>query len=96
MNQNAGRAMIPAVAGGYVLYIAYDLLKNLTNGNTGSMPLWVFYVAIPFFAVAGGLCLWRAWKVWKGPPEEDPVTLEEDVQTDSGEAEQKENNDAAQ
>ena len=89
MNANRNRALLMAVVGGYVLYLAYDLLKNLIDGNRGTMSVPVFILSITFFTVAGVALLIYAWKVWKGPRDEDPVTIgdeEEEKKEEAGES----------
>ena len=51
-----------AVAGGYILYLAYELLKNLIDNVPTTMPRAVQILAIVFFAGAGAALLVLAWK----------------------------------
>ena len=79
MNNNTGRSSIMAVAGGYILYMAYELLKNLIDNVPTTMPRAVQILAIVFFAGAGAALLVLAWKTWKkGREDQDqnPVDLE--------------------
>ena len=68
-----------AIAGGYVLYLAYELLKSLIDNERTTMPRVVQILAIVFFAAAGISLLVFAWKIWKkGREDQDknPVDLE--------------------
>ena len=48
MNQNTGRSSLIAIAGGYVLYLAYELLKSLIDNAPTTMPRVVQILAIVF------------------------------------------------
>lgn len=79
MNQNTGRSSLIAIAGGYVLYLAYELLKSLIDNAPTTMPRVVQILAIVFFAAAGISLLVFAWKIWKkGREDQDqnPVDIE--------------------
>ena len=79
MNQNTGRSSLIAIAGGYVLYLAYELLKSLIDNAPTTMPRVVQILAIVFFATAGISLLVFAWKIWKkGREDQDqnPVDIE--------------------
>lgn len=54
-----------AIAGGYVLYLAYELLMSLIDNERTTMPRVVQILAIVFFAAAGITLLVFAWKIWK-------------------------------
>ena len=89
MNPSTGRASLFAVAGGYVIYLAYELLKNLIDNVPTTMPRWLQILAIILFAGAGGALLVFAWRVWKKGREdqdENPVDLE--AQEDSAKSEE--------
>ena len=94
MNQNTGRSSLMAIAGGYVLYLAYELLKSLIDNERTTMPRVVQILAIIFFAAAGISLLVFAWKIWKkgredqdqnpvdiGPQEEKAINEEESPKT---------------
>ena len=87
MNQNSNRSMLFGVVGGYLLYLAYDLLKDLINHTATTMPEWLQILVIVLFAGIGVTLLVFAWKVWKkGREDQDgnPVNIDE---KESGEAE---------
>ena len=68
-----------AIAGGYIIYLAYELLKNLIDNVPTTMPRVVQILAIVLFAGAGIALLVFAWKIWKKGREdqdENPVDLE--------------------
>jgi len=83
-----------AIAGGYVLYLAYELLNSLINNERTTMPRVLQILAIVFFAAAGISLLVFAWKIWKkgredqdqnpvdiGPQEEKAINEEEPPET---------------
>jgi TRAP-type C4-dicarboxylate transport system permease small subunit len=79
MNNNTGRSSLMAIAGGYIIYLAYELLKNLLDNVPTTMPRAVQILAIILFAGAGCALLVFAWKLWKkGREDQDqnPVDLE--------------------
>lgn len=88
MNRNTNRALLMAAVGGYVLYLAYELLRNLLEGKTGAMSVPVMILAIVFFVGAGGAVLIYAWRIHREPADQDPVLVEETdpVRERSGEA----------
>ena len=78
MNNSTGRSSLMAIAGGYMIYLAYELLKNLLDNVSTTMPRAVQILAIVFFAGAGITLLVFAWKIWKKGREdqdENPVNL---------------------
>ena len=77
MNPSA-RASIWGVAGGYLIYLAYQLLKNLIDKVQSELPPWLAILAIILFAGSGAGLLFLAWKTWKQSREEqdkDPVEI---------------------
>ena len=79
MNQSTGRASMLAIVGGYLVYMAYELLKNLIDNVPTTMPRWVAILAITGFTGIGIALLAYAWKSWKqGKEDQDknPVELE--------------------
>ena len=90
MNPNTGRSSIFAIVGGYLIYMAYELLKNLIDNVPTTMPRFVQILFIVLFTGIGIALLVFAWKVWKKgkeDPDKNPVALEE--QEDSATDEQK-------
>ena len=49
--QNRNRAMLLAVAGGYVIYLAYEIMHNGLQGTETTMPIWT---CILFTVLLGG------------------------------------------
>ena len=41
MKANSSRSVLQGLAGAYLLYLAYQLVKNLTGNVETSMPRWV-------------------------------------------------------
>ena len=64
MNAKRNSSVLVAVVGGYVLYLAYELLKSLINKEETTMAPAVSIIFIVFFALAGGAAIWYAWKLW--------------------------------
>lgn len=66
---NKTHAMLLALVGVYVLYIAYRLFSGLRSGE-GDITGFLAIALIAFFALAGiGIFLY-AWRVWKTKPDE--------------------------
>ena len=57
-------AMLLTLVGGYLLFIAWNLLDRL-NGGSEDMPGWAFILFIAVFALAGLGVLVYAYLVWK-------------------------------
>lgn len=51
------------LAGGYLLYLAYQLMKGIWDGTAETVALNVAAGAV--FAVAGAMVLWREWKAYQ-------------------------------
>ena len=80
------------LAGGYLLYLAYKLLRSIWNGTAESMAMNV--VGSVMFIAGGGYVLWREWQAYQYakrhrddpetwtrddlPPEEPPAQLPEE------------------
>ena len=78
-NPNMGRSSIFAVVGGYLIYMAYEMLKNLIDKVPTTMPQFVLILFIALFTGIGIVLLVFAWKLWKqGRVDQDqnPVELE--------------------
>ena len=79
MNPNTGRSSLFAVAGGYLIYMAYEILKNMIDNVPTTMPRAVQILVIILFTGTGIALLVFAWKTWKkGREDQDknPVDLE--------------------
>ena len=89
MNPSTGRASLFAVAGGYVIYLAYELLKNLIDNVPTTLPRWLQISVIILFAGAGGALLFFAWRIWKkGREDQDENPVDLDTQEDSAKSEE--------
>lgn len=64
MKNQGTHAMLLALVGGYILYIAWHLLENLLSGKQ-DIPQAVAIAAIAVFALAGIAVLVYAWKTWQ-------------------------------
>ncbi len=79
MNPNMGRSSIFAVVGGYLIYMAYEMLRDLINRVPTTMPRFLQILVIVLFTGIGITLLVFAWKAWKqGRMDQDknPVDLE--------------------
>ena len=86
-NPNTGRSSIMAVAGGYLIYIAYEMLKNWIDDIPTTMPRWLSAVAIAGFTGIGITLLVYAWKLWRqGRLDQDknPVEIGEGEKGENG------------
>lgn len=89
MNLKNNRSMLYGVVGTYLLYLAYELAKNMIDDVPTTMPRWVGILAVVFFSGIGVALLVIAWKMWKKSKEdsdETPVDLE--VQDDGAKNEE--------
>ncbi len=68
--QNRNRAMLLAVVGGYVIYLAYEIMRDELAGKS-SMPIWAAVLCTAFLGAAGIAVLALAWKVSKTKDPED-------------------------
>ena len=78
-NKNTGRSSILALAGGYLLYLAYEMLQSLLANEPTTMPRALQITVIVLFTGIGIAVLVYALKVWKkGREDQDqnPVDLE--------------------
>lgn len=64
MKNQSTHAILLALVGGYILYIAWHLLENLLSGKQ-DMPQAAAIAAIVVFALAGIAVLIYAWKTWQ-------------------------------
>lgn len=88
MNQNTGRASIFAVVGGYLIYMAYELLKNLIDDIPTTMSRFVQILFIVLFTGIGITLIVFAWKVWKkGKEDQDKNPVELEGQEDNAKSE---------
>ena len=72
------RATLLALAGGYMIYLAWDIWHTWQNGGT-TMAGWTGILFAVFFLAAGVAVLIFAWKVWrKSRKEEERKTVETD------------------
>ena len=87
-NPNAGRSSIFAVVGGYLIYMAYEMLKGLIDQTPTTMPRFLQILVIVCFTGIGITLLVFAWIFWrKGREDQDrnPLKLEEDEEEEKDE-----------
>ncbi len=86
MNGKRNSSVLVAVVGGYVLYLAYELLKSLINKEETTMAPAVSILFIVFFVLAGGAAIWYAWKLWMASRKEERdkvVEIEDDSEAET-------------
>lgn len=94
MNPKTGRSTIFALVGGYLIYLAYEILRNMIDRVPTTMPQFLQILVIVLFTGIGITLLVFAWKTWKkGREDQDqnPVDLEEKDNTATSEEESREN-----
>ena len=92
MNPNSNRSMLLAVVGGYLIYLAYDMIKSMIDEIPTTMPRWLLIFFSALFVVLGVILLifaWRSWKKGREGKEEDRVEIPEEE--DETKDEEKEN-----
>ena len=80
MRQSTNRSLLYGLVGGYLLYLAYELLQNRINNVPTTMAPWLAILFIILFTGIGITLLVYAWKIWKqGREDQDqnPVDLTE-------------------
>ena len=81
MNPNSNRSMLMGVVGGYLIYLAYELARDLINDVPSQMPKALTVIIVILFAGIGVTLLVYAWKLWKKGREgreEDRVEIREE------------------
>ena len=68
--QNRNRAMLLAVVGAYVIYLAYEMMRDELAGKS-SMAMWVCILCVVLLGGAGIAVLVLAWKVYRTKDSED-------------------------
>ena len=79
MKPNMGRSSIIAVVGGYLIYMDYEMLRDLINHVPTTMPQFLQILVGALFTGIGITLLVFAWKLWKkGREDQDqnPVDLD--------------------
>ena len=83
MKQSTNRSLLYALVGGYLLYTAYELLRNRINNVQTTMALWLAILFIVLFTGVGVTLLVYAWKIWKkGREDQDQTPVELEQQED--------------
>ena len=80
MKQSTNRSLLYGLVGGYLLYLAYELLQNRIKNVPSTMAPWLAILFIILFTGIGITLLVYAWKIWKqGREDQDqnPVDLTE-------------------
>ena len=93
MKPSTNRSLLLGVVGGYLIYLAYELLQGMINHTATTMPDWLTILVIVLFTLIGLGLLFFAWKVWKRGREakpEDFVELKEGQDSATNEKENEE------
>ena len=53
MNSSTNRSMLYGIVGGYLIYLAYELGKNMVDNVPTTMPRWLNILAVVAFAGIG-------------------------------------------
>ena len=70
-NPNTGRCSMLAVVGGYLLYLAYELGRDMANGVPTTMAPALTIIVIVLFGLIGLGLLFFAFRLWKQGKLED-------------------------
>ncbi len=60
----SSRASLLALAGGYVIYLAWEMIDAMRKGATNMAP-WLSILCAILFVLAGGGVLYYAYRVWR-------------------------------
>ena len=71
--ENRNRSILLALAGGYLIYLAYEMMRDELAGKS-SMAMWLCILLTILMGVGGIGVLLLAWKVYrtKEPEETEP------------------------
>lgn len=64
MKNDKTHALLLALVGGYILYLAYQIFSN-QQGGAGDMPLAAAIAVIVLFAAGGLFALAYAWRLYR-------------------------------
>ena len=81
MKSNSSRSVLRGLAGAYLLYLARQLLKGLSDSVGTPLPRWAAILVTVVFACVGVILLVNAWITWKKSrtdQDENPVEPEKD------------------
>ena len=79
--ENRNRAMLLAVVGGYIIYLAYEMMRDELAGKS-TMPMWVCILFVILLGGGGIVSLFLAWKAYrKKDTEEEEKPADNDEKT---------------
>ena len=64
MNNQKNRACLLGIAGGYLVYLAYDLFRLRDNPDTTMTPAVRIIFIVLFVVLGAGIVVW-AFRMWK-------------------------------
>ena len=70
MRSNSNRATIMGLVGGYLIYLAYELISNMIKEEATTMPKALIILFAVLFTGIGIWLFFYAWKLWKKSKEE--------------------------
>lgn len=73
---NGAQATLFAVGGGYMMYLAYEIVRNTLNG-TSDMSMTVTVITAIIMVICGIGILLYAWHLWKLSKAEAAIKAEE-------------------
>ena len=77
------RSYVIGVAGGYLLYLAYQLFENFNNPDAGmSQTVRILFIVL-FVLIGIGLMVY-AFRIWKDADREEKENREKQITEDSG------------
>ena len=71
--QNRNRAMLMAIAGGYVIYLAYEMVRDQLAGKS-TMAMWTCILFTILLGGGGIAVLVLAWKIYRTKETEEQET----------------------
>lgn len=76
--ENRNRALLLGVVGGYIIYLAYEMMRDELAGNS-TMPMWVCILFVILMGGGGIFALFLAWKTYrKKDTEEEEKPADDD------------------
>ena len=81
MKGSQTRTTLLALAGAYLIYLAWEMHSTMQKGETEMQP-WLSIVFIVFFTLAGLGVFVLAWRAWRQEKEQKESEREEEPKED--------------